>query len=244
VDDDAGVSNNLGNYFPWDENGFHVVEKFYDGYSAYDYLQRHHVDLIFSDIKMPGMNGIELAKKLSDQNRKEIVVFISAYKDFEYARKALEYGVYYYFLKPFTYHEIKEKLQNIKTMLQERSETNMTGESGCEGIAEKQILRIKQYIDENIKTADLASIADYIKMNHSYLSRFFKEKTGENFSKYITRARMHCALLLLRDEQFKNIYEISEAVGYSNPVSFSKVFSKQFRLTPAEYRRSFKKNDL
>lgn len=35
VDDDAGTSNHLGNYFPWEENGFTVVDKFYDGYSAY-----------------------------------------------------------------------------------------------------------------------------------------------------------------------------------------------------------------
>lgn len=46
IDDDAGTSNNLGNYFPWEENGFQVAEKFYDGYTACQYLRNHQVDLI------------------------------------------------------------------------------------------------------------------------------------------------------------------------------------------------------
>ena len=51
IDDDAGTSNNLGNYFPWEEHGFQVVEKFYDGFSACQFLKNNPVDLIISDIK-------------------------------------------------------------------------------------------------------------------------------------------------------------------------------------------------
>jgi YesN/AraC family two-component response regulator len=238
VDDDAGVSNNLGNYFPWEENGFQVVEKFYDGLSAYNYLRQNQVDLILSDIKMPCMNGIELAEKLAKENRREIIVFISAYKDFEYARKALEYGVYYYFLKPFTYHEIKEKLETIKAELRKR--TNDRDDKAGISISDKQIVRIKRYIEENIKSADLASIAAHVKMNQSYLSRFFKEKSGENLSTCITRIRMQQALLLLQNEVSKNISEVCSDVGYGNPVSFSKVFLRQYGVTPMEYRKDFK----
>jgi YesN/AraC family two-component response regulator len=238
IDDDAGVSNSLGNYFPWEENGFQVVGKFYDGVSAYNYLRQNQVDLILSDIKMPCMNGIELAEKLAKENRKEIIVFISAYKDFEYARKAIEYGVYYYFLKPFTYHEIKKELETIKAELRKRAggRDDNTGIS----IGDKQVEKIKQYIEENIKSADLTSIAGYIKMNQSYLSRFFKEKTGENLSTCITRIRMQHAIILLQNEVSKNISEVCSDVGYGNPISFSKAFLRQYGVTPMEYRKNFK----
>ncbi|HJA91521.1 MAG TPA: response regulator [Candidatus Eisenbergiella merdipullorum] len=72
IDDDAGTSNNLGNYFPWEEHGFQVMEKFYDGYTACEYLKKHTVDLIISDIKMPVMDGIELAKWLYEQGSKPL----------------------------------------------------------------------------------------------------------------------------------------------------------------------------
>lgn len=240
IDDDAEASTSLGNYFPWEENDFTVVEKFYDGYTAYNYLQQNQVDFILSDIKMPGMDGIELAKKLSGQNRKEIIVFVSAYRDFEYARKALEYGVCYYFLKPFTYREIKEKLEHIKALIQKRqNQTEAANESG-DNINEKQISKMKEYINDNYRYADLVSVAGFIGMNSSYLSRFFKEKTGENITTYITRIRMQQALLLLQNEQVKNIYAICEKVGYSNPISFSKAFLRQYGVTPMEYRKNFK----
>ena len=217
-----------------------VVDKFYDGYTAYNYLLQNQVDLILSDIKMPGMDGIELAKKLSEQNRKEIIVFVSAYKDFEYARKAIEYGVCYYFLKPFTYREIKEKLGHIKSLIQKRKNITASNDDANDNINEKYIFRIKEYINENYRDVDLVSVAGFISMNSSYLSRYFKEKTGENISTYMTRIRMENALLLLQNEQFKNIYEISEKVGYSNPISFSKAFLKQYGMTPMDYRKNFK----
>ena len=237
VDDDAGVSNNLGNFFPWEENGFKLVETFYDGYSAYNFLQHNHVDLVLSDIKMPSMNGIELARRLFNENRKEVIVFISAYKDFEFAQKAIEYGVSYYFLKPFTYNEIRQKIGAIKTILQERK--GGTNEEVPKSICDIRITKIKQYIKENCKIVDLTSIAEYIQMNPSYLSRYFKEKTGDNIFAYITCVRMQEALILLQNEERKNIYEIGECVGYNNAVSFSKTFTKHYGITPAEYRRNF-----
>ena len=241
IDDDAGVSNNLGNYFPWEENGFQVVETFYDGHSAYNYLQHNHVDVILSDIKMANMNGIELARRLSNENRKEIIIFISAYKDFEYAQKAMEYGVSFYFLKPITYNEIKQKIEIIKTMLQERKD-KISG-IVTNNISDKLIIKIRQYINENIRDADLTSVAECVQMNPSYLSRYFKDKTGDNLFSYITCVRMKQALLLLQDETIRTVQEIGKMVGYNNAISFSKTFIKQYGITPTEYRRNFNRID-
>ncbi len=239
VDDDAGTSNSLGNYFPWEEHGFQVIDKFYDGQAAWQFLQANPVDLIISDIKMPVMDGIELARLLWEQKRREIIVFISGFKDFEYARKAMAYGVKYYFLKPATYSEIKTQLAVIKKQLDEMSIAADRPESGDDGIRTRQINKIKAYIQENYRTATLESAADFIQMNPCYLSRFFKEYTGENLSCYTTRVRMKQALAFLQDDKYRNIYEVCELVGYSNAVSFAKTFTKIYGVTPTAYRQRF-----
>jgi len=239
IDDDAGTSDNLGSYFPWEENGFRVEEVFYDAKAAFNYLQKNSVDLIISDIKMPVMDGIELARRLKEQKRNEILLFISGYKDFEYARKAIEYGVSYYFLKPLTYKELKEKLCEIREKLDACNRIEEYNVDPDANITKKQICKIKEYIKANYKTASLESVAEYVQMNPSYLSRFFKNNTGENLSYYITRVRMKKALLLLQNDELKTIYEVGEAVGYSNSVSFSKAFYKIYGVTPSEYRNDF-----
>lgn len=236
IDDDVDGCSNLANYFPWQEAGFRLMERFYDGYSAYQYLLENQVDVIFSDIKMPIMNGLEMAEKLSVMNRPEIMVFISGYKDFDYARKAMEYGVKYYLLKPVTYQEIRQKLTEITAML-ERRQCEPPRQGGS--IDDLQIDRIKNYVRDHYKTASLMAVADYTNMNQSYLSRYFKKKTGENLSSYITRVRMKQAVRLLQDERQKNIYAIGEQVGYTNAARFAQAFCKHYGVTPNAYRRDF-----
>ncbi len=238
VDDDVDVCSNLANYFPWADNGFQLVDCFYDGYSAYQYLMANEVDVIFCDIKMPIMNGLEMAEKLYGMNRDEIMVFISGYKDFDFARKAMEYGVTFYLLKPVTYQEIKEKLSEIICRLKKReNKAPVLGE--C--IGDRKIDSIKNYVCSNYSTASLMTVADYTNMNQSYLSRYFKKMTGENLSSYITRIRMKKAVSLLRDERQKNIYSIGEKVGYSSPARFAQAFCRQYGVTPNEYRNDFSK---
>ena len=209
IDDDAGTSNNLGNYFPWEEHGFQVVEKFYDGFSACQFLKNNPVDLIISDIKMPVMDGIALAKWIYEQKRMEKIIFISGYKDFDYARKAMEYGVSYYCLKPVTYPEIKQKLANIRQMLeQEKYKGQPENPKEEASIKQKQIRKIKEYIEANYKDVTLEDLAEHMKKNPAYLSRFFKENTDTNLFSYITKVRMKKALEFLQDDDFCTVYEI------------------------------------
>jgi YesN/AraC family two-component response regulator len=238
IDDDVGTSNNLGSYFPWEEHGFCIAEKFYDGVSAFAYLMQHPVDLIISDIKMPEMNGIELARRLHELKRPELIIFISGYKDFDYAQKAIEYGVSYYCLKPVTYREIKDKLAAIRTTLDARAgRPGPLPSDAC--LRDVQMNKIKAYIRVNCRDASLASVASYMQMNQSYLSRLFREQAGENLSVYLTRIRMQQALALLQRDDYRTINEICAQVGYTNAVSFSKTFRKCFGVSPAAYRRDF-----
>ncbi|UUZ79132.1 helix-turn-helix domain-containing protein [Paenibacillus sp. P26] len=72
-------------------------------------------------------------------------------------------------------------------------------------------------------------------MNPYYLSKYFKSKTGENFSDYLTRIRMNTAAEPLKDIKYKT-YEVSEMVGYSGAKNFTRTFRKYFGQSPKEFR--------
>ncbi|MNC35160.1 HTH-type transcriptional regulator YesS [compost metagenome] len=81
----------------------------------------------------------------------------------------------------------------------------------------------------------LQSVADFINVNSSYLSRVFKQETGGNFINFLTKIRIEKAQALLKDKSIL-IYEVANRVGYPNTAYFSKLFKKVTGLSPEEYR--------
>lgn len=100
---------------------------------------------------------------------------------------------------------------------------------------DKMTLKIRDYIDRNLSTASLQTIADAVYLHPVYLSRLYKAETGEGVSEYIHKQRMARAAEMLRDEALK-IYEISEQLGFKNAAYFSKVFREEFGMTPNDFR--------
>lgn len=100
-----------------------------------------------------------------------------------------------------------------------------------------EIVRIKNYIEEHFKEAiTLEEIADYIGMNASYMSVFFKKETGQNFKNYVTEVRMKHALKLLNSTNMKS-YELAEAVGYRDAKQFREKFKELYGVSPQQYRK-------
>ena len=78
-----------------------------------------HPDLVISDIKMPFMDGLELAKTIHENYMNTKVILFSGWDDFEYARLAISYGVSEYLMKPIDYDEMKKLLVNMHQTLEE-----------------------------------------------------------------------------------------------------------------------------
>lgn len=83
----------------------------HDGQTALDMLQTQPVDLIISDISMPGLSGLELSELVMEQNPSVKIILISAYDEFEYARKAVHIGAFDYIEKPLNYEALTETLK-------------------------------------------------------------------------------------------------------------------------------------
>lgn len=103
---------------------------------------------------------------------------------------------------------------------------------GQKSYAEQACAIIRSQYAENLS---LQSVSQQINVNPSYLSRIFKQETGENFVAFLTRVRIEKAQLYLRDRSLK-VYEIADRVGYRNTTYFSKIFKRVTGVSPEEYR--------
>lgn len=100
-----------------------------------------------------------------------------------------------------------------------------------------EIVRVKHYIKEHFKeNISLSEIAEYVGMNTSYMSAFFKKETGKNFKTYLTEVRMKEAVKLLNTTNMKS-YEIADAVGYRDAKQFRENFKELYGISPQQYKK-------
>ena len=104
------------------DSDFSVTRCENNGKSAVEALKKEDFDIVITDIKMPLMTGIELAGWIYEHKSETMVVILSGYSDFEYARKALEYKVFDYLLKPVSREKVRELTERIKTELGKKNE--------------------------------------------------------------------------------------------------------------------------
>ena len=96
---------------------------------------------------------------------------------------------------------------------------------------------VKEYIKSHFsKNISLTDIADTFAINPTYFSELFKKKTGITYKNYLTLVRVHQAKKLLTDTDMR-IYEICEAVGYSDVNNLNRVFEKEYGIKPSDYRK-------
>ncbi len=115
-------------------------------------------------------------------------------------------------------------------------------ENGKENAELRSIRIVKQYLLENyhlpIRLEDAAGLVGF---NPTYFSSFFKKNTGENFSEYLISIRVSKAKQLLSEDSGKDLFYVSEKVGYKDIKYFSKIFKKSTGLTPMEYKKLYQR---
>lgn len=118
VDDEQLMRQYLGTNLSVICPDFHVTGIASDGLEALELLKKQSFDLVITDIKMPEMDGLSLAKYIHDAELNTKIIIISGYNEFEYARMAIKYGVSDYLLKPLSDANILETLTKMKNVLE------------------------------------------------------------------------------------------------------------------------------
>lgn len=144
VDDDEVICRGLGSCIPWKEYGIQNVHLAYDGEMALEYVEKEHPDIILADINMPFMDGMEFSMRVRQEYPDIKIILLTAYKEFQYAKKAVQLQIFEYLTKPFTNEEVLEAvLRAIKQLDKEkyfRTEAKMNLELIKEKNLEEMIL--------------------------------------------------------------------------------------------------------
>ena len=212
--------------------GWTIPETFAEAESAIRYLAENPVDVVITDIHMPGLTGLDMIAKIKETNNNVSFVILSGYGRFEYAQRAIDLGVKKFLMKPTSPEEVTQALEQIESELTNRTPSSLAQKPTNNLL----IMRAKEYIDLNYrKKFTLTEMADALYISPNYLSDLFKKHTGMKFSDYLLEVRMEKSKEYLLDIHYK-VGDISALVGFSDARYFSSTFRKRYGMSPLEFR--------
>ncbi|HHX19455.1 MAG TPA: response regulator [Clostridiaceae bacterium] len=224
VDDEPKIRQGLAAFIA-NRDDCEDVTSFSTASVAYEYLSKHPVDVLITDIRMPGLSGLELIEQLREHYPDLDIIIISGYGEFDYAQKALELGVRQYLTKPTDLIKLTSVLDDLAS---KRRESPLPEDLMIRNV----ISFMEQNLDKDLQLTRLAEIG-YVTPN--YLCRRFKELTDASPMEYMTRLRLEKAKKLLQDPGL-TIEVISQKVGYNSRRSFSRAFNREYGFSPQEFR--------
>ena len=236
-----------------------VIWQAADGNEAVRLCVKERCQIVIMDISMPELNGVEAAEQIRRLDEDCEIIFLTAYDEFSYAKRAIAIHALDYLLKPCEEEELTAVMEEAVGRIQKREqfeklhmEQEMPEETGAEmpepdleeepdepdrlGQAAEKIRRyIRKNYMKDISMQDAARMMNY---SDAYFCKLFKQCFDQNFTAYLARFRINEARRLLQDKN-ASVREVSMLVGYYDANYFAKVFKRIAGMNPSEYRDSF-----
>lgn len=134
VDDEEIVCRGMAQFVKWKEHGFEVAAIATSVDEALLILRKMHIDVVFTDIRMPEKSGIDLLREIREQKFDTQCVILSGYSDFDYAKEAMRYGAVEYLTKPVNLREVEQFLDRMRTKLNKLVEERLDHTRQMEGL--------------------------------------------------------------------------------------------------------------
>lgn len=251
VEDENIIRKGLIGTIDWLSAGFVVAGEAINGKDGLEKIEKIKPDLVITDIRMPVMDGLEMLRKAEEKGFKFEKILLTSYGEFEYAQEGIKLGVIDYILKPIDEDIFYKALEKAKEKIKRR-ETLETVKNISEDDTELEFFNPKIFLgkDKNIyvdkaiekiissyaEKLNIKDIAEELDISASYLSRKFKDATGETFLDILNKYRIQKSIKLLQKKEYK-IYEISEKVGFTDYKHFCNVFKKYFHTAPGDFAK-------
>ncbi|MCD7744383.1 MAG: response regulator [Lachnospiraceae bacterium] len=253
ADDEKMIRDGLAG-MKWDRQQIEVVGVARNGLEAQEYIDGMEFDILLTDIKMPGMGGVELAKNLQKTNASAKTILLRGYGEFSLAQEAIGCGVFDYILKPSTPDQIFDSVKRACEAIDRERQSKRyirNLEQKIDGYQE--VLGAREMVEDTGKSANIHDMLSYIYAHYAenltlsqlaeqfyfspvYMSSYIKRHTGHTFLEILTSVRMFHTARLLRETSLRN-REIGMRVGIPDERYLGQVFKKTFGVTPYEYRK-------
>ena len=221
IDDEPHIIEALTLTVKWEKFGFSIGDAVSNAQCALELLKSNRYSLIFTDIRMPGVDGLKLIEKIRESDSDTEVVIISGYNNFEYAKRAISLKVSSYILKPIDPEEVEQFLAQMKAKFDsseniQKPLTEVYGDFG----------EVIQYVNDNYrKSITVKDLSEKFHINTAYLGVKFKQATGDGFHSYINKLRIEYVKANYRRRNCKMSFLITDA-GFSSHQHFYKQFRK------------------
>lgn len=251
VDDEQFAIQGMLDGINWDMLGFDKVLAACSYEEAVSIVKKTYVDILVSDIEMPGESGLKLIAYMNEHSANTECIILTCHDEFDYAQTAVRLNCMEYVLKPVRYQKLTEILLRAREKVNQRRQNEQIRQYGqqfidslakeTKGDAVNALEMAVEYIDshlaEELSVRDLATLC-YVSADH--LTRLFKKKYGMTVSEYIQEKRIRLAGELLQREDL-TISMVANTVGFGNYSYFTEQFKKHYGMTPREYQKQIRK---
>ena len=243
VDDEAIILEGLRRVVKWDDYGCQVVGTAHDAISGRRLVQETQPHILFTDIRMPGDDGLTMLAGLRSEFPDMQVVVLTGYRDFAYAQEAIRLGVTRFLLKPSKMDEINEALQSavkrLEKLVPAESEDEPNRNAGSFLVNQAMRFMEEHYAEK----LTLQTVADCCYVSQWHLSKLLNRYTEKSFYDLLNTIRIQKAKEFLADPSLK-IGQIGEMVGYSDTAHFARTFKKLEGMSANEYRNGIRLQEI
>ncbi len=239
MDDEAPARIAIIRLGHWADYGIADFQEVTNAEDALKIMRKQAPHIVFVDMQMPGMNGIDFLKIASAEFPQTKYIVCSGYDYFSYARDALKCGAIDYLLKPIARDELNAAIDKAVSSLPPETEMSPAEAPEAKRLSPEEVAHlihrdIDHHYNESLK---ISSYAEKYYFTKEYLSRTFQKRYQISISEYLLQVRMEHARQLLSDPTLQ-IQTIAERVGYRDNNYFSKAFRGYYGVSPKDYRRA------
>ena len=247
VDDEPFAVQGMLDGISWDVLRFDRVFTAGSYEEAVGIFKKNYVDVLLSDIEMPGESGLKLIEYVNEHSQNTECIILTCHDEFDYARTAVRLNCMEYVLKPVRYQKLTDILLQAAERVSRRRQNEQIQQYGRQYIdalagetrgetanaLETAVGYIDGHLAEELSVRELASLS-FVSADH--LTRLFKKKYGMTVSEYIQDKRIRLAGELLRRKDM-TVSMVANTVGFGNYSYFTEQFKKHFGMPPREYQK-------
>lgn len=233
VDDDQLILEEIVETVPWMDNGFEVAGYNTSPHTALEQILELRPEVVFSDLKMPAMDGVEMIRMLKEAGADCEFVMLSAFGTFADSRAFFLLEGFDYILKPLQQSEIQIILERLSKKLAHKPGRPLLPEPKG---ANPAFLEMVAYIKDNFcQKHTLRQLSNQFNLSENYICNLFSKHYNSTLTRFVTELRMREALWMMKQTS-KAFKEIAVDCGYSDYYYFCKVFKEHYGASPTQYR--------